>query len=86
VYVGVVSSYVRLCVPHNRRYVVPLPSGLDLETACLLPCSGLTAYSAIKKTKTGPNDFLVIIGARRFIFIYFIPICSPTAQGWVAWG
>jgi D-arabinose 1-dehydrogenase-like Zn-dependent alcohol dehydrogenase len=47
---------------------VPLPSGLDLETACLLPCSGLTAYSAIKKTKTGPNDFLVIIGARRFIF------------------
>ncbi|ELR13429.1 alcohol dehydrogenase GroESlike domain containing protein [Acanthamoeba castellanii str. Neff] len=48
-------------VPHER-YVVPLPSGLDLETACLLPCSGLTAYSAIKKTKTGPNDFLVIIG------------------------
>jgi D-arabinose 1-dehydrogenase-like Zn-dependent alcohol dehydrogenase len=38
---------------------------VDLETACLLPCSGLTAYSAIKKTKTSANDFLVIIGKAR---------------------
>lgn len=71
---------------------MPLPSGLDLETACLLPCSGLTAYSAIKKTKTGPNDFLVIIGVSLFHYFHYFRFIlilfdfSPTTQGWVAWG
>lgn len=58
-----IPSYSRLFSFGNAgRYVVVLPSTVDLEMACMLPCSGLTAYSAIKKAKTGPNDVLVIIG------------------------
>jgi propanol-preferring alcohol dehydrogenase len=48
-------------VPHER-YLIEVPDGMALSKACLLPCSGLTAYSAIKKVKTNASQFVVIIG------------------------
>lgn len=37
--------------------------GMDLQRASTLACSGLTAFSAIKKCVAGPDDLLLIIGA-----------------------
>ena len=49
-------------VPHPR-YLVDY-GNLAEEQACTFACSGLTAYSALKKAGAiGPNDPLVIIGA-----------------------
>jgi propanol-preferring alcohol dehydrogenase len=36
--------------------------GLDPAIACILPCSGLTAFSAIKRAETRANEHTVIIG------------------------
>lgn len=70
------------------RYLVPLSGTIDLETACLLPCSGLTAYSAIKKTKAGPSDFVVIIGAhylpRCLVVTIMISASCCNTQAWAA--
>jgi alcohol dehydrogenase/propanol-preferring alcohol dehydrogenase len=49
-------------VPHPR-YLVDY-GNLAEEQACTYACSGLTAYSALRKAgQIGPNDPLVIIGA-----------------------
>ncbi|NUZ07706.1 alcohol dehydrogenase [Piscinibacter koreensis] len=49
-------------VPHPR-YVLPL-GNLDPLVAASAACSGLTAYSALKKLPaTGPEETIVIIGA-----------------------
>ncbi|XP_022106942.1 uncharacterized protein LOC110988023 [Acanthaster planci] len=32
------------------RFLVPVPTSTPLEVACLLPCSGLTAFHAIEET------------------------------------
>ncbi|KAL6079109.1 Alcohol dehydrogenase, variant 2 [Balamuthia mandrillaris] len=48
-------------VPHER-YVVKLPEGMPLESSCLLPCSGLTAFSALKRTNVSAKDFILFIG------------------------
>jgi len=53
----------RVTVP-DARYLVPT-GGLDLQQAALLACSGLTAYSALRKfaATLGPADPLLIVGA-----------------------
>jgi propanol-preferring alcohol dehydrogenase len=38
-------------------------SGIDLEPAASLACSGLTAYTAVKKANMNSPEYLVIIGA-----------------------
>ena len=49
-------------VPHSR-YLIPY-DGVPKELACTYACSGLTAYSALKKiAHLTENDSLVIIGA-----------------------
>ena len=50
-------------VPH-ARYLVDY-SGVPTNLACTYACSGLTAFSALKKAASaiGENDHLVIIGA-----------------------
>ena len=48
-------------VPHYK-YLAKV-SGIDLEGAASLACSGLTAYSAVKKANANSPEFLVIIGA-----------------------
>jgi len=51
----------QVMVPHFK-YLIKL-SGLDLESAASLACSGLTAYTAVKKANVNSPEFLVIIGA-----------------------
>ena len=48
-------------VPHFKHLVKV--SGIDLESAASLACSGLTAYTAVKKANANSPEFLVIIGA-----------------------
>jgi alcohol dehydrogenase, propanol-preferring len=48
-------------VPHYK-YLAKI-SGLDLDAATSLACSGLTAYTAVKKANANLPEFLVIIGA-----------------------
>ena len=50
-------------VPHGR-YLLPY-DGIPQDLAATYTCSGITAYSALKKTKehVGADDHLVIIGA-----------------------
>lgn len=56
---GGYSDYV--LVPHYKH--LAKVSGIDLEGAASLACSGLTAYSAVKKANANSPEFLVIIGA-----------------------
>ncbi|MCY4491914.1 MAG: alcohol dehydrogenase [Thaumarchaeota archaeon] len=56
---GGYSDYI--LVPHYR-YLAKV-SGIELESAASLACSGLTAYSAVKKANANSPEFLVIIGA-----------------------
>ncbi len=48
-------------VPHYK-YLAKI-SGIDLDAATSLACSGLTAYTAVKKANANSPEFLVIIGA-----------------------
>ncbi len=48
-------------VPHYK-YLAKL-DGIDPESATSLACSGLTAYTAIKKSNQNSPEFLVVIGA-----------------------
>ncbi len=48
-------------VPHFK-YLAKL-DGVDVESATSLACSGLTAYTAIKKSNQNLPEFLVVIGA-----------------------
>jgi len=51
----------QVLVPHYK-YLVKV-SGIDLEPAASLACSGLTAYTAVKKANMNSPEYLVIIGA-----------------------
>ena len=46
----------------NSKYLAKL-DGVDPDAATSLACSGLTAYTAIKKANQNSPEFLVIIGA-----------------------
>ena len=56
---GGYSDYVM--VP-SYRYLAKV-SGIELDNAASLACSGLTAYSAVKKANVNLPEFLVIMGA-----------------------
>lgn len=56
---GGYSDYILVS---HYRYLAKI-SGINMESAASLACSGLTAYSAIKKANTNSPEFLVIIGA-----------------------
>ena len=46
----------------NSKYLAKL-DGVDPDSATSLACSGLTAYTAIKKSNQNSPEFLVIVGA-----------------------
>lgn len=46
----------------NSKYLAKL-DGVDPDSATSLACSGLTAYTAIKKSNQNSPEFLVVIGA-----------------------
>ena len=56
---GGYSDYV--LIP-NSKYLAKL-DGVDPDSATSLACSGLTAYTAIKKSNQNSPEFLVIVGA-----------------------
>ena len=56
---GGYAEYV--LIPHFK-YLIKI-SGIDLEGAASLACSGLTAFTAVKKANMNAGEFLVIIGA-----------------------
>lgn len=57
------GGYAGYVMVPDARYLIDL-TGVPEEFACTLACSGLTAYSALKKTlPLGPSDRLAIFGA-----------------------
>jgi propanol-preferring alcohol dehydrogenase len=56
---GGYAEYV--LIPHSKH--LAKVSGIDLEATASLACSGLTAYTAIKKANMNLPEYLVIVGA-----------------------
>ena len=56
------GGYAEYVLVPNFKYLIKV-SGIDLEGAASLACSGLTAFTAIKKANAKPEQFLVIVGA-----------------------
>ena len=56
------GGYAEYMLVPNFKYLIKI-TGIDLEGAASLACSGLTAFTAVKKASTGEGQFLVIIGA-----------------------
>jgi uncharacterized zinc-type alcohol dehydrogenase-like protein len=46
----------------DRKYVVPIPDGLDLATAAPLLCAGVTVYSPLKLWGAGPGKRVTVVG------------------------
>ena len=56
------GGYSEMVLVPSHKYLVKL-QGLDPNPAASLACSGLTAYTAVKKASAQAGDTLVIIGA-----------------------
>jgi len=57
------GGYAEMVIAPHAKYLVPY-DGVPKELACTYACSGLTAYSALKKlTHLTEDDHVVIIGA-----------------------
>jgi len=56
------GGYAEYVLVPNSKYLIKV-SGIDLEGTASLACSGLTAFTAVKKANTNSEQFLVIIGA-----------------------
>jgi len=57
------GGYADEVIAPHPKYLIPF-DGIPAELACTYACSGLTAYSALKKlTHYGEDDTVVIIGA-----------------------
>jgi len=56
------GGYAEYVLVPKVRYLVHA-DGMDLPRAATLACSGLTAFTAVRKCVVGPDDLLLIIGA-----------------------
>ena len=56
------GGYAEMVLVPSHKYLVKL-QGLDSNSAASLACSGLTAYTAVKKASAQPGDTLIIVGA-----------------------
>ncbi|HEX7031874.1 MAG TPA: alcohol dehydrogenase [Nitrososphaera sp.] len=56
------GGYSEFVLVPSHKYLVKL-HGLDPDSTASLACSGLTAYTAVKKAQSQPGDTLVIVGA-----------------------
>ncbi len=61
---GGFSTHVR--VP-RCNYLVKLPSSIPPSTGCMLPCSGITALTAVKKVKPSLQHAVKKFGEARFL-------------------
>jgi propanol-preferring alcohol dehydrogenase len=57
------GGYAEYVLVPSYRYLVKLCESIDMDTAAVLSCSALTAYSAVNNAKLKPYDNLVIVGA-----------------------
>ena len=56
------GGYAEYVLVPDVRYLV-LADGMEPSQAATLACSGLTAFSAVRKCTLGPDDLLLVIGA-----------------------
>ncbi|CRG88782.1 alcohol dehydrogenase, putative [Talaromyces islandicus] len=56
------GTFQEYCVA-PADYVTPIPDGLPSHLAAPLLCAGLSAYSALSKSRTSPGDWIVVSGA-----------------------
>ena len=56
------GGYSEFALIPNSKYLAKL-DGVDPDSATSLACSGLTAYTAIKKSNQNSPEFIVIVGA-----------------------
>jgi len=56
------GGYAEYVIVPDVRYLVPL-GNVDPAHGAPLACSGLTTFSAVRKSRIGPNELLVVIGA-----------------------
>ena len=56
------GGYAEYVFVPDIRYLIPL-GDVDPKYGAPLACSGLTTFSAVKKSRAGPNELVVIIGA-----------------------
>jgi len=56
------GGYSEMVLVPSHKYLVKL-QGLDPNSSASLACSGLTAYTAIKKAESQPGQTVVIVGA-----------------------
>jgi alcohol dehydrogenase, propanol-preferring len=56
------GGYSEMVMVPSHKYLVKL-QGLDPNSAASLACSGLTAYTAVKKADSHPGETVVIVGA-----------------------
>ena len=56
------GGYSEFILVPNSKYLIKI-NGMNSDSCASLACSGLTAYTAIKKTQTSPSENIVIIGA-----------------------
>jgi propanol-preferring alcohol dehydrogenase len=56
------GGYAEYVLVPDIRYLISL-GGVDPKHGAPLACSGLTTFSAVKKSRAGPNELVLIIGA-----------------------
>ena len=56
------GGFAEFILVPDFKYLIKV-SGIDLEGAASLACSGLTAFTAVKKANANSPQFLVIVGA-----------------------
>jgi alcohol dehydrogenase, propanol-preferring len=56
------GGYSELILVPSHKYLVKIQN-LDLNSSASLACSGLTAYTAVKKANAQPSETVVLVGA-----------------------
>ena len=56
------GGYSEMVLVPSYKYLVKL-RGLDLNSSASLACSGLTAYTAVKRAESHPGQTVVVVGA-----------------------
>jgi alcohol dehydrogenase, propanol-preferring len=57
------GGYAEYVMVPDVRYLVPLRGKINSAQAATLSCSGLTALSAVKRSRIGASELLLVIGA-----------------------
>jgi alcohol dehydrogenase, propanol-preferring len=56
------GGYSEMVLVPSHKYLVKL-QGLDLNSSASLACSGLTAYTAVKRAESHPGQTVIVVGA-----------------------